>query len=121
MAKHGVTEFLRAFKDEHLIFFDAETDFLITVDEIGRVVDVNPAVVEKLERSREQFLYHEIVQFISENDLARFIHAFDKLREREQIRFLKFGKGEIIVTMINFVFKQNEEGKLCGYLIFRPQ
>lgn len=120
MTKHGVTEFLRAFKDQHLIFVEAETDFLITVDEVGRVVYVNPAVEERLERRRAQFLHHEIAQFINENDLARFIHSFDKSRDPEPIRFLKWGNGEVAATMINFIFQQNEENKLFGYLLFRP-
>ncbi len=120
MAKHSVTAFLQAFKEEHLIFFDAETDFLITVDEVGRIIDVNPAFEEKLERTRAQILYHEVIQFVSEDDLARFIHAFDKSRSPEPFHFLKRNAGEVTVTMVNFVFLKNEKGKLFGYLILRP-
>jgi PAS domain S-box-containing protein len=118
--KHGVTAFLRAFKNEHLVFFDAETDWLITLDEVGRIVDVNPAFEEKLARSKAQVIYHEIIQFVSEDDLARFIHAFDKSRPSEPIHFLKRDQGDVTVTMVNFVFQKNEDDKLFGYLILRP-
>ena len=48
MAKHGVTEFLRAFEDVGATFFQIETDLLICLDEKGNISRVNPAFEKAL-------------------------------------------------------------------------
>lgn len=120
MAKRGVTEFLKAFGDDHVVFFRAETDLLIALDEQGNIARVNPAFEKALEREESNVLHHEVIQFVHEDDLAKFIRSFDQSHAPDPIRLLKRNNGEIVARLIAFRFRRTDDG-LRGYLILRPE
>ncbi len=119
MVKRGVTDFLRAFEDAGTIFFDAETDLLVVLDECGNVSRVNPAFEKVLGYEESQILHQEIIRFIYLDDLASFIRSFDTALKPAAVRMLKRERGEVRVKLIAYRFKRTDAG-LRGYLVLRP-
>jgi PAS domain S-box-containing protein len=110
---------LQAFQDVGTIFFDAETDLLVVLDECGNISRVNPAFEQRLGRTEASVLHLELIRLIHTDDLAAFIRSFDTTLKPARVRLLKRDSGEIVVKLIAYRFKKTDEG-LRGYLILRP-
>ncbi len=86
MAKHGVTEFLEVFESDKSIFFDLETDLLLTLDDGGNIIDVNPAFEKILGYTERDVIGQSLIILISMKDLDA----------TKQFHFLKRGGGEVL-------------------------
>lgn len=114
MAKHGVTEFLRAFEDVSQTFFDIESDLLIVLDERGNISRVNPAFERALNRKESEVLGQGMIRLIRIDDWATFLRSFTSPNQ-PVVRLLRKDSGEVSVKMIAFRFKGQR-----GFLAFRP-
>jgi PAS domain-containing protein len=106
--RRGVTDFLSIFQDDRSIFFDAETDILIVLNDAGAIERVNPAFERLLNRPEASVLNLLLTHFMRIDNQAT-----------DPIRFLKWGGGEIGVQLIAYRFARTEQGKRW-YLILRP-
>lgn len=114
MARHGVTEFLRAFEDIGQTFFDIERDLLIVLNEHGDIERVNPAFERALGRKESETLGLGMIRLICIDDWATFLRSFT-MQDPPAVRLLKKEQGEVIVKMIAYRFKAQR-----GFLAFRP-
>ena len=114
MAKHGVTEFLRAFEDVGATFFQIETDLLICLDEKGNISRVNPAFEKALGRAESEVLGQGLMRVIAIDDWASFLRSFTSVNPAP-VRMLRKDSGEVTVKLIAFRFRASR-----GYLAFRP-
>lgn len=112
MAKRrGVTEFLQVFQSDSQIFFDAETDLLICLDDHGAILRVNPAFETCLGYTESSVLGKPITALMFADDM----HSTTNMP-----RLLHYGGGLVTVTMIDYRYKVTDEGKRW-YLILRPE
>jgi PAS domain S-box-containing protein len=105
VVKHGVTEFLEVFESDKSIFFDIETDLLVTLDEGGNILRVNPAFTRILGFSETDVMNQSLILFLSIPSL----HL-----DTPQITFLKKGGGEVNCRIVAWKYKHHQH-----YAIFR--
>lgn len=96
--KHGVTEFLSAFKDETVRFSDAETDLWILLDGKGCIRRVWPGFTRALGYNEVNIIGNPITDYIDIDTLAVFIKSFG-WKNREPFRMLRRGGGLVTVRM----------------------
>jgi PAS domain-containing protein len=120
VAKHGITDFLKAFEDFGTTFFDIEHDLLVVLDEVGNISRVNPAFEQALARTEASVLGQEMIRYVLLDDLAKFIRSFDTAMKPAPVRLLKREQGEVRVRLIAYKFRKTDEG-LRGYLVLRPE
>lgn len=119
MTRHGVTEFLSAFEDVGIQFFDIETDILIVLDEAGNIDRVNPAFERILNRAEPDILGEPIIRLIFSGDWSRFLNAFSDLQRGNIFHLLHSDAGLIRVQLNAYRFKRTDAG-MRGYLVLRP-
>ena len=103
--RRGVTEFLEVFDSDKSIFFDIETDLLITLDDGGNIVRVNPAF--------ERMLGYRECEVIDKSLIL--ILDLQTMRQGEQkFNFLKRGGGEVACRIVAWKYKNRQH-----YAIFR--
>lgn len=113
MAKRGVTEFLSAFQDVGITFFDIETDLLIVLDDRGNIARVNPAWERVTGYAESDVIGHGIAQFVSLDDLAVFLRSFSEKHPRP-FRLLHHGGGTVACRLVAARFRAGR-----GYLVLR--
>ena len=114
MVKHGVTEFLSAFKDTTARFADHETDLWIELDGQGCIYRVWPGFTKALGYEESNILGTPIINFIDLDTLAIFIKSFG-WNERQTFNMLHRGGGLVSVRMEWYEFIKDN----CN-LILRP-
>lgn len=110
MVKHGVTEFLQVFQSDTQVFFDAETDILIALDDHGSIVKVNPAFEKCLGYNEASVMGTPIINLMLTDDLKTTTNM---------PRLLHRGSGLVDVNLIDYRYKQTGDGKRW-YIILRP-
>ncbi len=105
IVKHGVTEFLEVFESDRSVFYDIETDLLVTLNEGGDIIGVNPAF-ERVLGYREADVIDKSLILILSMPIASW--------NTPQIRFLKRGGGEVICQIVAWRYKWHQH-----YAIFR--
>jgi PAS domain S-box-containing protein len=109
VSKHGVTEFLQIFQGDSQVFFDAETDLLIVLDDHGCIVKVNPAFEQRIGYAESRVLGVPIINLMLADDLKS---------TSNMPRLLHYGGGLVSVSLIDYRYKVTDEGKRW-YLILR--
>lgn len=105
MPKHGVTEFLQVFESDKSIFFDIETDLMITLDGGGNVRRVNPAFERVLGYTERDVMGISLVTIISMRDIEIYAPLFV---------FLKKGGGLVTCQVVAWRTRNSQH-----YAIFR--
>jgi hypothetical protein len=98
VVKHGVTEFLSAFRDTTARFADHETDLWIELDGQGLVYRIWPGFERALGYKEQNILGNPIIDFVDINTLATFIKSFG-WNERQPFNMLHRGGGLVAVRM----------------------
>jgi PAS domain S-box-containing protein len=114
VAKRGVTEFLQVFQDVGATFFDLETDVLVVLDDRGNIERTNPAFARVLGYTEHDVFGCGLVQFVTVDDLAKFIKAFNWVPRPESFRMLHRGGGVINMKLVAARFRNRK-----GYLVLR--
>ena len=94
--------------------FESAKDGILILDGVsGRIVDVNPYLIEKLHYSREEFLGKELWQIGVFKDIATSKDAFDELQKEGYIRYddLPLLGSDGVVTHVEVVANSYLEGK----------
>ena len=113
VSKHGVTQYLTAFSDVGMVFFEITPDLLVWLDEDGNIKRVNPAFVKSTDYAEMDLLGKGIAQLIEPYDLATFLKTF-RLKRRPIVRLLHRETGQVRVKLVAYRFR-----KSYGYLEFR--
>lgn len=109
--RRGVTDFLSVFQSDSQIFFDAETDLLICLDDHGCFLRVNPAFEKCLGYTESSMLGKPITAIMNPDDM----HSTTNMP-----RLLHRGSGLVTVTLIDYRYKVMTDGSKRWYLILRP-
>ena len=115
MAKHGVTEFLSAFRDTTVRFADHETDLWIELDANGCIQRVWPGFTRALGYAEANILGRPIIDLIDIDTLAMFIKSFGWYdRPYPAFRMMHRGGGLVKVRMEWYEFMSD-----CCRIILR--
>lgn len=87
------------------MFFDLETDLLVTLDEGGNILRVNPAFEKVLGYREAEVIDKSLILILS-------LPILDW--KTPQIRFLKRGGGEVVCKIVAWKYKNKQH-----YAIFR--
>lgn len=116
--RRGVTEFLQAFQDFGVTFFDLETDLLVTLAGNGSISRVNPAFERVLGYREPDILGSPLIQYVDITDMASFIRAFYNRDTDQPFRLLHRWTGVITVRLVAYRFRE-ERGEKRGFVILR--
>ena len=119
-ATRGVTQYLKVFSSIVSTFFDLEVDLLIVLDEHGDILRVNPAFIKTLRRREAEVLHQGIARYVAEEDLAKFLHAFEEEDQHTPFRLLRGKQGFIQVVLVKGFFTTLPHEGQRGFLILRP-
>lgn len=123
ISRHGVTEFLDAFRHFAFKFYELEPDLLVVLDGDGEIIRVNPAFVEVTGRRERDVQGLSIVRLVAEADLSKFMRSFDLDRDGAAFRLLRAESGTVEVRLVRFFFDHRVDGTRVrnkeGYLILR--
>src|SRR5512139_930436 len=95
------------------MFFDLETDLLVTLDENGNISRVNLAFQQVLGYYEADVFGVGFIRLVDVDDWAKFIRAFNT-PESQPFRLLHNVSGEISVRLIAARFRNGK-----GYLVLR--
>lgn len=103
--RRGVTDFLSVFESDKSIFFDIETDLLITLDDGGNINAINPAFERVLGYKRNDVIGRSLILYISMQSLNA---------SPPRLCFLVRGGGEIVFSIAAWKYRNHQH-----YIIFR--
>jgi PAS domain S-box-containing protein len=97
---------------------DASLDPLITIDEEGRIADVNPSTEEVTGYSREELIGTDFLHYFTEQEKAKegYQRVFTEGTLRDYPLSIRHRDGHITPVLYNAAVYRDETGKVSGIL-----